>query len=108
MDNLNSPITPTPNIDMSQPAPAPAAPAPVAPVAPVAQQMDFGGPTPSSNWFAGITVVDVGVIALVSLALFYSIYHTRQQIFYLKNHKDKDRQDIDELQADVRSLMPQG
>lgn len=48
--------------------------------------METGGVVSKSggNFFEGITLLDVGMVALVSLALFYSIYASRLTVNYIK------------------------
>jgi hypothetical protein len=59
------------------------------------------------GFWAGVTILNVGIIALTALALFYSIYYSRQRIFYLRNEKTQDRKDIDALKATMQSLTAQ-
>ena len=46
--------------------------------------MEGGGLTKKSNFFEGITLMDIGIMALVSLALFYSIQSSRMTITYIR------------------------
>lgn len=62
-------------------------------------------PNRLGTFFDGITLLDIGMIALSTLALFMSIYYTRQQIFYLKANKSRIGNDIDELKINVKSIM---
>lgn len=84
-------------------APAPAAPAAPAPAAPAPAAMQDGGETTGGFW-EGVTILNVGIIALTALALFYNIYYSRQRIFYLRNEKTQDRKDIEALKEEIQSL----
>ena len=57
------------------------------------------------TFFDGITLLDIGMIALSALAIFMNIYYTRKQIFFLKANKSQIRNDIDELKLNVKNLM---
>lgn len=66
--------------------------------------MQDGGET-KGGFFQGVTIVGVAITTFTFLALFYSIYYSRQRIFYLRNEKTQDRKDIEALKADMQSLM---
>lgn len=90
------------------PAPTPAPPPPTPPPAPgptPAPSFQEGGTTSGGGWFKGVTVMSVGIIALTSLALCYSIYYSRQRIMYLRNEKTKDRADIEDLKSQMAQLQ---
>lgn len=98
------PATPPPAPFPGPPAPTmetggPVPPAPV-PAPPAPPGKPFGG------FFEGITWMDVGMVALVSLALYYSIYASRQVIANLKTQQNQTAQDISALKSQVQSLMP--
>lgn len=97
--STSTPVPPAP-----VPSPAPAAPAVMPEVAvPVAAPVVVQQPVvpPKQGIFDGITLVDVGMIALVSLALFYSIYYHRIAIKKL-GAQSSMQNDIDELKANVK------
>jgi hypothetical protein len=104
-------MAPTGGFD--NPAPAPAIPmgAPAVPAtpmaAPVPVTMAAGGSTgkPFGGFFEGITLVDIGMLALVSLAMFYSIYASRQAIAYYSNLSNQTKQDIANLKASVQNIQ---
>lgn len=59
----------------------------------------------SASFFDGITILDIGMISLATLALFMSIYYTRQQIVWLKANKSLIRNEIDEVKLNVKSIL---
>jgi hypothetical protein len=69
--------------------------------------MAAGGSTgkPFGGFFEGITLVDIGMLALVSLAMFYSIYASRQAIAYYSNLSNQTKQDIANLKASVQNIQ---
>lgn len=59
---------------------------------PPAPVMENGGPVPAKsagNFFEGITLLDVGMVALVSLALYCSIYASRLTIQFIKSRQQQ-------------------
>lgn len=56
------------------------------------------------GFFDGITLMDVGIVALVSLALFYSIYGSRKAIVYYQNLQNQTNKDIANLKAEMATL----
>lgn len=90
----------TPAAPAAVPAPAPAAPTPVPAPMPV-QQATYS----SGGFLSDISPVKVGMFLLTSLALFYSIYYSRQAIKNLKTTKAQDRKDIDEIKGNLQSVM---
>lgn len=103
------PITQLPGSPSPTPIPAPPGPS-VETGAPIAIPAPSGSPAspsrPFGGFFDGITLMDVGMLALVSLTLFYSIYASRQVIADLKTRQDQTAQDISSLKAQVQSIMP--
>lgn len=64
-------------------------------------------PAPSKSigsFFEGITIMDVGIVALVSLALYYSIYSSRTGIKYFQQMQKQTNADIASLKSDVAAL----
>jgi hypothetical protein len=59
----------------------------------------------SASFFDGITILDVGMISLTTLALFMSIYYTRQQIFWLRANKSMIRNELDEVKINLKSIL---
>lgn len=92
-------------------------PAPVSEPAPVVPPVPPTLPTPpapgstnapgygSGGWLGGISVANVGMILLSSLALMYVIYYNRLAIKSLKSAKSQDRKEIEELKGNVMSFM---
>lgn len=48
--------------------------------------------------------MDVGIVALVSLSLFYNIYASRQAIKYFQNLQNQTNSDIATLKSQVNAL----
>lgn len=101
MDPNNNPQPPPPA--------APPPPPPVDPGPPAAPPVNPGMP-PATGYsgggiLSGITLVGVGMIILTSLAFFYSIYYHRQAIKDIKATKTTGQNDMDEVKANLKSLM---
>ena len=79
------------------PAPAPAQPAPAPAPLPT---------RPMGGFFDGITLMDVGIVTLVSLALYYSIYYSRTGIKYFQQMQKQTNADIASLKSQMATLTP--
>ncbi len=75
-----------------------APPAPMPGPAPISPQ-----PKPP-GFFENITVMDIGIVALVSLALYYSIYASRQAIRYYQTQQKQNSSDIAALKAQIKTI----
>lgn len=110
MDSLQAPIAPSPGFDT--PVPAPVSPAPAQMPAPATapagpMTMAAGGTTgkPFGGFFVGITLVDVGMLMLVTTAMCYSIYASRQAVAYYSNLSNQTKQDIANLKSTVQNMQ---
>lgn len=84
--------------------PDPAAPPPAAPsvpaVPPTTPVMAQRGAI-----FAGVTLVDVGMYALITMALVVAMYSSYQQLMTLRKQGLAERAEIDEIKANLQSVM---
>lgn len=106
MENLALPTQPTTAAPGGAAAPVAAPAAPAAPVA--APMYDAGGmpaAAPKTGWFEGVSIVDIGMFALVSLALFYSIYYHRSMILNAKVWKANQQNELDEVKSNVQAFL---
>lgn len=102
---METPASPIPTQPTAVADPAAAAPV-VAPPPPVPVVMQTGATTSSGpGWFDGVTLVDVGMFALVSLALFTAIYYYRTQIVNAKVWKSNQQNEIDEVKSNVQAFL---
>lgn len=98
---VNTPLPspdPTPS-PAPAPAPSPANPAP-------APQYSKGGFL--GGVFDGISFTDVGMIALVSVGMFFVIKYYREKINYVKNEKSQVTKDMEEVKTNVQNFLGQG
>jgi hypothetical protein len=103
MDNFSNPGTPAPSpAPMEAPMPAPM-PAP-APATPPPPQFGNGG-SPGGKFFDGVTLVDVGMIALTTTAIIITIYYYHQKIKQVQRDKSVTQTKVEELEANVVNLM---
>ncbi len=91
-------------IETSPPAAPIVEAAPVAPAAPV-MAAPPPMPAPKVGFFSGITVTDVGMIALASLSFFMIIYYYRNKITYIKKEQAQMKKDVEELKANVQTAL---
>lgn len=81
---------------------SPAAPAPSNTPAPQYSKGGFLG-----GVFDGISFTDVGMIALVSVGMFFVIKHYRDKIKYTKNEKSQVTKDMEEVKTNVQNFLGQ-
>jgi uncharacterized membrane protein len=99
----------TPPAPAPQPQPAPAPPPPPPPAPPPAPTPQIGAESGKSGFFGdlfdGVTLVDVGIIALVGCTMFFMIKYYREKYSYLKNEKTQMTKDVEELKVNVQSAL---
>lgn len=102
LDNNPMPM-PAPG-PMPEPAPAPApAPMPMPAPAPLpAPESKFSSGGFLGGAFDGVSLTDVGMIAITACAAFYIIKYYRDRINYLKSEKTQLTKDVEELKANVQ------
>jgi hypothetical protein len=92
------------------------------PVSGTTPTFENGGPTPmpvpapgpapspmvnmpkSPGFFENITIMDVGIVALVSLALYYSIYSSRVSIKFYQKQTKQNSSEIAAIKAQIKTI----
>jgi hypothetical protein len=104
--------TTTPNIPAAPAAPAPAMPAaePVtaapAPAIPMPAPGQPGAVTAQRGaLLAGVTLMDVGMITLFTVAMLVGMYSSYQQLMFVRKQGLAERAEIDEIKANLQAAL---
>lgn len=96
-----TPVTPAPALPVTEPAPA----APAA-TTPMPAQVQPGPATAQRGaLLAGVTLMDAGMVALITVALLVGMYSSYQQLMFVRKQGLAERAEIDEIKANLQAAL---
>lgn len=102
-DSIVAPVSAPPIVESTPAAPTP--PPVVAPLPAAPAFAEGGMPGGSGGFFKGITITDVGMIALATVTMCMIIYYYRNKIAYIKRDRSQLKQEVEELKINVQTAL---